>query len=318
MNPSPFVSVIVPAFNEEEHIEKCLQSLRNQDYDSGLLEIILIDNGSSDETVERATDLAHVIKIIPGINVGAVRNRGVSIAQGEYVAFIDADCTAPPDWIRNAVGLISSQHLSAVGGGCDLDQNAAWIERLWLLEQPHGKRVPKDFIGCAIVANKSAFEKVGGFNEEVTSGEDTQLSMDLKKHGLKIAISSEVNVTHLGNALTTTAFIKRQIWHSENYVKDLTNSLRDPTFFLVVIFSALVVYLALNLLLSRELNVPLFLSALIIPMIFSLKRIKRSKNLKYLLPKNILRIYYLDALYLSGRALGLAKGLLMLLKPTGR
>lgn len=317
MNQSPFVSIVVPAYNEEKHIESCLKSLRNQNYDPSLLEIILIDNGSSDRTVEKAKGLAHIIKVIPDINVGAVRNRGVSIAQGEYVAFIDADCIAPPDWIRNALDLLASQQLSAVGGGCDLDRNAAWIERLWLLEQPHGKSVPKEFIGCAIVANKTAFEKVRGFSEDVTSGEDTQLSMDLRKHDLKIAMSPMVNVIHLGNALTTTAFIKRQIWHSENYVKDFTNSLKDPTFILVVIFSAFVVSLLLNLILSRDLNLPLFFSVLLIPMIFSVKRIKRSKNLKYLRPLNLLRIYYLDLLYLLGRALGLAKGFLMLLKPTG-
>lgn len=96
----PLFSVIVPFLNEERWLPKCLAALRAQSIDPRLVEWILIDNGSTDRSAEivraepRATLLAE-----PRRDPYIARNRGILAARGRYIAFLDADCLAEPDWL---------------------------------------------------------------------------------------------------------------------------------------------------------------------------------------------------------------------------
>ncbi|WP_455608824.1 glycosyltransferase family 2 protein, partial [Bacteroides rodentium] len=94
----PLISIIVPVYNVKEYLEKCLQSVCGQTYRN--LEIILIDDGSSDGSGELCDFFAQRdkrIKVIHQTNAGqsAARNRGLAVAQGEYLGFVDSD-----DWIE--------------------------------------------------------------------------------------------------------------------------------------------------------------------------------------------------------------------------
>ena len=97
----PLFSVIVPFLNEEGWLPKCLAALRAQTIDPALVEWILIDNGSTDRSAEivrdepRATLLAE-----PRRDPYIARNRGILAARGKYLAFLDADCPADPDWLE--------------------------------------------------------------------------------------------------------------------------------------------------------------------------------------------------------------------------
>jgi glycosyltransferase involved in cell wall biosynthesis len=96
----PLFSVIVPFLNEEHWLPKCLAALRAQTIDPSLVEWILIDNGSTDRSAEivraepRATLLAE-----PRRDPYIARNRGILAARGRYLALLDADCLAEPDWL---------------------------------------------------------------------------------------------------------------------------------------------------------------------------------------------------------------------------
>lgn len=93
-------SVIVPFLNEELRIEQCIQALLNQTFDKRSYEIIFIDNGSTDRSVE-------IVRKYAGINLlnepqrdpYLARNRGINAAQGRYLAFTDADCFVDADWL---------------------------------------------------------------------------------------------------------------------------------------------------------------------------------------------------------------------------
>ena len=93
----PVITVIVPVYNTEKYIEKCIDSLKEQTMNN--IEIIVINDGSTDNTLKILKKLAsgdNRIKIINQSNQkqGAARNRGLDLAKGEYIAFVDAD-----DWI---------------------------------------------------------------------------------------------------------------------------------------------------------------------------------------------------------------------------
>lgn len=100
MNEAPHISVIVPHLNQHEVLEKCLRSLQEQSCPAGLFEVIVIDNGSSapPRDIVAGFDFARLdIEMRPG--PGPARNRGASLSRGPILAFIDADCTADPDWL---------------------------------------------------------------------------------------------------------------------------------------------------------------------------------------------------------------------------
>ena len=105
----PVVSVIVPMYNAEHTIEKCLDSIINQTYDE--LEIILVDNGSDDNTIDLAKNYCEKDNRIILISenkkgVSNARNKGIDISKGDYLSFVDADDALEHTGIDKQVGVI--------------------------------------------------------------------------------------------------------------------------------------------------------------------------------------------------------------------
>jgi glycosyltransferase involved in cell wall biosynthesis len=96
------VSVVVPCFNSELYISECLEALCNQDHPRERYEIILVDNGSDDRSLEIARKFPRVQCLSePKRGSYAARNRGIANARGEVIAFTDSDCAPARDWVRN-------------------------------------------------------------------------------------------------------------------------------------------------------------------------------------------------------------------------
>lgn len=306
-----FISVVIPAYNEEKHIASCLESLGNQTYSSDLFEVIVVDNESTDFTSKIAKQYDVRLFENQKGNVGKIRNIGAQHANGDILAFIDADCVTDPNWLSRAVQLIKNNPNTIFGGGCFLPKNPTLVEKAWLLGDS-GSRLPKDLIGASIVIKKDIFNRLGGFDEAVTSGEDTALSKNAQKMGIPIEISEALSVSHLGNAKTLKEFLKRQIWHGENYLTDIKSSLVDPTFILIatnifIIFVSILVKLS-----TVYFNIFLLIAApLLIPFIFSAKRILRSNHLPTF--TQLFLIYILDFLYIQSRSYSLLRSLVKIL-----
>lgn len=304
------VSVIIPAFNESQFIGQTLRALRNTAFPNKKFEVIVVDNGSTDTTVSIAEPLADIVSLLPEGNVGAVRNHGVTLASGRYLIFIDADCTVEQDWLNQAYSLASKQNGETIYGGvCKVSKNANWIERLWLLDGK--KRYQKDLTGACIVISRANFDFIGGFNEQVTSGEDTDLSQRLKGAGKAVKVCPEFYVTHLGNADTIKKFIKRQAWHGENYFSDIRASLKDPTFLLCCLAIAILTLCLTLGILRNWAALPFALTLFLIPSIFSAKRMLYAKYFPKN-PVNLFKIYILDSAYVLGRCLGIVKSITQL------
>ena len=84
-------SVIIPMKNEEKFIGPCLSSICNNNFPVGEYEIICIDNGSTDNTVEIAKSHTDKVYLLPGVSISALRNFGANKASGKFLAFVDAD-----------------------------------------------------------------------------------------------------------------------------------------------------------------------------------------------------------------------------------
>lgn len=115
---SPILSVVVPFLNEERWLPQCLSALRQQSLDRSQYEVIFVDNGSTDRSLEilRAEDGVIVVfeeRRDPYI----ARNRGVQAACGDYVVFLDADCIANIDWLSQLLVAVETSRAKIILGG---------------------------------------------------------------------------------------------------------------------------------------------------------------------------------------------------------
>jgi len=190
------VSVVVPTWNEEKHLPGCLKSLANQDYD-GRYEVIVVDGGSRDRTVDIAEAHADRVLTCAKRPVGAARNEGARTARGRIVAFIDADTMASRHWLtaieqgfngENVVG-VTGPTLPWGGGLVDMITYRMWtiyLQRILLsMGMPH-------VIGFNCAYNKGLFLKVGGFDETNVMSEDIKLALKMRKFG-RIAFSKRMS-----------------------------------------------------------------------------------------------------------------------------
>lgn len=314
-----FISVVIPARNEEKYLADCLAGMKSQNYGSQNYEILVVDNNSTDTTAEIAQSVPGVkyLHIADG-PVGAVRNRGVREAKGDFIAFIDADCIAPENWLSKGSELLCQNENHAFSARYVSDENALWIEKLWLLGYAVVQFNSTDFLGGCIFVRKEDFLKVGGFDETITSGEDTKLAVSLNNIGIRTVVDQTLNVVHLGNAKDSKSFVNRQAWHSENYIKDIKKSIWDPTFVLSVLYlCSFLVLLTAPLFGRGTLEITMMALAVLVlaPVILSIKRVRRSSFRPETL-LSIVRIYFIDFLYLIGRCKGILKGISGVLKQT--
>lgn len=167
----PLVSVIVPTHNSSHCLEACLRTIRNQSYKN--IELIVVDNNSRDNTREIAKSFTAKV-FNRGPERSAQRNYGVTISTGQYVAIIDSDMELTLDVIKACVAEIENN--SATVGIVIPEESfgEGWWANCKKLERSF--YVGVDWMEAARFFKKSSYEEVGGYNEEMVSGEDWDLS----------------------------------------------------------------------------------------------------------------------------------------------
>ena len=217
----PGCSFVIPARNEELHLDACLRSLRAQSTISENpleIQLILVDNASTDRTVEIASlHQANIVNVQPG-NPGRARNAGVKQACHEHIAFIDADCVLPENWFLNTLNTLEEPDVIAVGcPQARTPRNAPWVERVWV-----NTIIPKKSASTKTVTwlpafnlllKRADFLSIGGFDESLETCEDSDLSYRLGQTG-KLICNSETPVRHLGESRTLVEFFRREMWRS--------------------------------------------------------------------------------------------------------
>jgi glycosyltransferase involved in cell wall biosynthesis len=104
MQNSLLISVIIPVWNSGALLRRCLEALARQTLGPDCFEIIVVDNGSSDDSAAIANSFPGVVLLSePRPGSYAARNRGLARARGDFIAFTDADCVPAPDWLEQAL-----------------------------------------------------------------------------------------------------------------------------------------------------------------------------------------------------------------------
>lgn len=203
----PFVSVIIPVFNDVEHLKICLQALEKQTYSQSLYEVVVIDNGSDKEqdikgVVTQFKQAIAIDESLPGSYVA--RNQGISIAKGDVIAFTDADCIPATNWIQNGVKhLQSTPNCGLVAGKIEVyfqdDNNISPVEIYESITAfPQQKLVEK--YGYGAMANVFTFKKVinnvGTLNSNLKSHGDVEWGQRVRASGYQLFYADDACVAH--------------------------------------------------------------------------------------------------------------------------
>ena len=202
---SAFVSVIVPVFNDSENLKTCLEALESQTYPKNLYEVIVVDN-ASDEDIESVVSQFEQALTTHESHPGsyAARNKGISLAKGDVIAFTDADCIPAPDWIEKGVAnLLRFSNCGLVGGKIQFvfkEPNQPTVVELYdsvsFLQQQKYVEDKKFGATANLFTLKSVFNNVGFFNDTLKSGADREWGQRVSSSGYKQIYADDTCVAH--------------------------------------------------------------------------------------------------------------------------
>ena len=194
MKPS-LVSCIVPVFNGERYLGEALESILAQTYRPR--EIIVVDDGSTDTTPAVAALYGDRVLYVRQDNAGApsARNRGLSLARGEFVAFLDADDLWRSEKLQRQIRQFESRP--------ELDLSVTYLQNFWVAELKDeetrfkGHRLSEPvpgYVTQTLLARRSAFDRIGLFNESLKVGDPTDWFLRAAERGLATEMLSDVLV----------------------------------------------------------------------------------------------------------------------------
>ena len=215
----PFVSVVIPVYNDNDGLVRCLGAVLGQDYPADSFEIIVVDNAS-----HPAIDLPESNPKLPPVNLVvekkpgsyAARNRGIASAKGEVFAFTDADCLPAKNWLKSAVNRLTGEPRNIILGGkisvfSAVPEKPTCIE---LYDMNFGLRQVRyvqvyGFAATAnLIASKRVFKIVGKFNSELKSGGDHEWAMRAAAKGYQIVYAPEVEIFHPARRSLAAVLVK--------------------------------------------------------------------------------------------------------------
>ncbi len=195
---APYISVVVPAWNEEKYIGRTLRSLLDQSLERSEYEIIVVDGHSKDGTVAIARKLVDRVLFEDRKSIGYARNVGARAASGEIVAFIDADSIATRNWLLRIKKIFRRRSLAGVGGfGVPINPTPKdrfaflLLNYYWKLTSWLGIY---HFVGFNCAYRRKEFLAAGGYNPDIRFLEDVELSIRFRSLGNRCKVSRRLKV----------------------------------------------------------------------------------------------------------------------------
>ena len=168
----PFISVVVPIYNEEPYVARCATALLAQDYPDDRFEVLLVDNNSTDRSAEIARGIEGIQVLSEPVQGDyAARNRGIREARGEIIAFTDSDAAPLPDWLERIARVMEERpDVGVIVGGLQFDGPSRTLSMLAAYEEDKAEYIfashdPEVYFGytCNLAARRSLFDDLGLF-----------------------------------------------------------------------------------------------------------------------------------------------------------
>ena len=278
------IAVIIPCFNEEKHIGICLDALLKQKGGALREKIIVVDNGSNDDSVKKIKEYDNDVQlfILPDVNISEVRNFGAHQTTSKWLAFIDADIEVIDGWLDAIVTRISILDQQAevnntlFGATVKIPNNATWIEQAWYeqLNERDKSSIPRYINSGNLIISQRLFNRVGGFDIACQTGEDVKLCDDVRSIGGQILHDRKIKAIHHGYPKSLRAFFKRERWHGRGMKTGIRALLKSKPL-LLALYNPICLVLVITLIFCghRILTLGIFFIASVAPILpLALKR----------------------------------------------
>jgi glycosyltransferase involved in cell wall biosynthesis len=185
----PSVSIIIPAHNSKETLPQCLGSIMGLDYPSDRMEIIVVNNRSTDDTEDIARRYPFkVLDEAKVLSAYAARNRGIRHASGDILVFTDTDCTVSRQWLRSLLSSHTESEIGCFAGKISSYQPKTLAECFADIDpENHDQFICVTKYSYAQTANvayrKGVFESIGLFNSELNFSGDVDFTWRMLQHG---------------------------------------------------------------------------------------------------------------------------------------
>ncbi len=316
MKNEPTISVIVPVYNGEQYINDCLESLFKQTHQAK--EIIIVDDGSTDNTSSLILSPAILIKTDGRLGAGAARNLGAKKSTGDFLLFTDVDVITPSNWIEKTISVINEKNVRCGGGGyCGPVKNNfmqwfAYEELAWRRRNFYG--YVDTLVSNNLFCERNLFLSAGGFpeNYRTASSEDMEFSWKISREE---SIWWEKNNGVLHNfASCKNDYLKQQKRFAIDAVPMMLNKKQmisakthhPPGFYIEILLSGLITVLIFASLLIPQSITCLLISIILLLLINSgfLVAMKKHDNI---LIQTIFLIYVRNITIISGVLVGILR-----------
>ena len=254
-------SIIIPAHNEGPNIGPCIGSIFKNRVEGAEFEVMVIDDGSTDQTVAVAEKagarVLHKDKATMK-TIAGLRNYGARISGGDILVFLDADMVVPENWLATAK-LHFDRGFKGVLGFVDRapDQagivGRAWGQRLYIKRD---RIMDVDYLpGRNLFINRSVFEDINGFDASLTTAEDKDITLRVVAAGYRALSSPETALIHLGYEKNFGEFVRKEFWRqgsTVNLMKKLGLSVRTLRHPLLCLFHLILPLLFLFCIISQN------------------------------------------------------------------
>ncbi|MCW4015410.1 MAG: glycosyltransferase [Candidatus Bathyarchaeota archaeon] len=212
------VSIIVTTFNSAPTIDECLRSILELDYPKELLEVIVVDGGSTDATMEIAK--THPVKLVYSqLNPAAAYNLVLKNVENEVIGLIDSDAKVEKSWLRKLVRHLDDPEVAGASGTVETWNSDSLVPRVIGYELNYRyQRLPKTVERVAtmnLLLKTKVTMEIGGFDEALPTQYDTDIGARLAKKGYKIAFDIEAKCYHFHRP-TLRTFFKQQYKYGQN------------------------------------------------------------------------------------------------------
>ncbi|MDH4228535.1 MAG: glycosyltransferase [Nitrospirota bacterium] len=197
----PHVSVIIPVHNDRDTLGEVLGALSGQDYPHDRFEVIVVDNNSTDGSGALARECGASVLEERQPGSYAARNRGIGVARGEILAFLDGDCIPDSQWLGGGVNALLSTPADLAGGRIDITARPgagllAHYERLSYMKQRENIADHGTAATANLLVRKTVFERVGPFRADLLSGGDGEFCHRAQQAGFVITYAEVAVVRH--------------------------------------------------------------------------------------------------------------------------